>query len=420
MKKNNNQDVFETTSQYGVYIPELTEEEKENIDNQVNSFIQNILPTMQNKGSLDTLTENINSIGREMLKQKQDITQSNEILARAKSFSSKDHNLNKSLKEYQNTVIDMNIVRNWEEGNPFKKALISLPVARTITKKIIRQKQKMENGQQKIQNLHKIFNEELALIDSDKENIKKERENKFETLKQLKKISYLLNGIMNESKEAYQILLSSKDSEKKTQGELIQRYVYNSALERYHTIQQITLTNLIKYQAIGTVMESFDQIKKEVHRTTEIAIPSLETSFLVSTVTDSNAQTLSLIEGTNKMADYAIASLTNTMKDNQKMLHKLQSSTVIDVGKTIASAREIEQLKIEHEKFMNNLASKIEAEVIKLKPIIENEHKRIENIENKDQLMKKGLDYVKEFKNNNQSETENQVSNEEDRDYFKV
>lgn len=385
---------FDNTEKYGVFLNKLTEEQTQKLEGEVASFLKLTDTALNQNADFHKLADNISTIGQDALKVNNNATLNNEIIQRLKVYSQEDGEYNKAMKSYQSTLANMDVVRKWEEGGFIKRQMVSLPIVRNITKKIIETKHNAQSGGEFMQNLNETFQNEKATLENDKQSLIKQKENIYDTLKKLQEINYVLESLKKQALEISEVLKNSGDSEKQAQGELIYTYIYSPAVERHNTMQQIVLTNLSAYQTNLALLNSVDTFKKAIIKTEEVAIPAIQLGLLSNAFAESQAKTLTIIEQTNQLADLATTNVVKQIASNQERVHKLHANNIVDASRIIAASKTLEDLRKKDIEFFAAQTKRLEEETAKLAPQLEQQFKRINAIENLDVEIREGLEYV--------------------------
>lgn len=408
--------VSEQAQNNGVLLKDLSDDKKLKIQEQIQSFMESIEASIDKEGSLESIADNISQIGSDKLREKENQTLTNDILKRVSNYSNSDSLFSKSVENFNKQIAHQKFTNGIERGNVVTRTLLRLPGAKMISKKLIATHESNKTSQEQLESFEKLFRDEINLLDQDRQSLIQEKNNIFDTLDSLQEISYMLEVLIDKHKNVIKALKESDEKENQIRAELLKRNVHDKAVERLHTIQQVTLVNLAAYQSTSNIIGMVDEIKQSAQKTIDVALPSIKTNMVANIAADTQAKALDLIEGANQLANDAINNLVVTIGKNQERLKKLESNSVINVNAIIKNTEQLQRLTLEYNQFKDKKSEMIAIEVQKLAPRIQSETDKINKTQNIGAEIKLALDFfdsqkkVESNKNSNESTTSSESS----------
>ena len=112
----------------GLMLKELTNERKEQLDTIADELINSIETTRERTGSLDEVKTSISSIGKDFLAKMADDSLSNDILKRRAGLLDENSGVNKNIKKYNETLIDLDIQKNLKGDSIISRELDRVPI----------------------------------------------------------------------------------------------------------------------------------------------------------------------------------------------------------------------------------------------------------------------------------------------------
>ena len=394
-----------------ILIPELSDEQKKELDEQVESFMSSLVQEINETGGLERAEQEIKNIGNDWLEENRKNTLNNDLLSRVVRFQDKDSKLNQALDKYRDTASELDISRA-VENSKLKRVLMSLPGVKFGTQKIIKHKMKVMNGRETMIDLQNTLENEINTIQQDRNALVIERKNKLDSLKKLQKISYLQTSIIKKSEEDCAILRKSDNTQHHLQADLIERKIKNAAVKKLYKVEQMRLANQSSCQAMNNILETLDDIQSEVENTIDIALPSVETTMLILTAAESSKQVLRMIQNFNGLNKSMQNAMLLSLKDNEKNLISIRNNDIIDFKHITHLTNEMNKLSLEHKK-NEEVHSKRTSEAVKtISEAVKLNQQLIYEMENENEIIRQGLTYVSEIKKQQQDSKENENNKE--------
>lgn len=332
----------------GIILSDLTEERKKELTEQAKLFVSHTDVIGQQEGSLDSIHNSIQNIGKDFLAQTTKSSLNNDILKHAANLGSDDSVIGQTMKEYQNIIADLDYEENLMSKNPLVRTINRLPGAYFVRKKVNNFRIKLQNGQESIERLSKKVDREIKLVESYIHAMGQEHKNQTEDIKKSFEYIYYMTAVQAQYEKKIAVLRENNEGD---YAQIIEDELLNPLLERQSDLKTVVLAKMMNVKALKQLRESSQIIIKKLVREQEMATPIIATTMINVIAAQQNERALKLIGSTRALTSDMIDNLTKTIRENQKNLHELSSSSVASVNDIIKAHKEFKQLEEENEKF---------------------------------------------------------------------
>lgn len=334
--------------QSGMILSDLTEERKKELSEQARLFVSHTDMIGQQDGSLDAIHNSIQKIGKDFLEQSTNNSLNNEILQYTAGLANDDSVVGKTMKEYQSIIADLNYEENLISKNPIVRTINRLPGAYFIRKKMHNFQVKLQNGKESIEALSKKVDGEVKLVESYINAMGEEHKNQTSDVKKSFEYIYYMTAVQEEYEKKIAVL---KENNENDYAEIIEKELLTPLIDRQRDIKTIVLAKMMNAKSLKQLQTSSQAIIKELVKTRELAMPVIAATMINLAAARQNERALRLIGSTRAVTSNMIRSLSDLTKENQKSLHELSSTSVVNLNEIINAHNAFKQLEVEHDKF---------------------------------------------------------------------
>ena len=334
--------------QSGMILSDLSEERKKELSEQAKLFVSHTDMIGQQDGSLDAIHNSIQKIGKDFLEQSTNNSLNNEILQYTAGLANDDSVVGKTMKEYQSIIADLNYEENLISKNPIVRTINRLPGAYFIRKKMHNFQVKLQNGKESIEALSKKVDGEVKLVESYINAMGEEHKNQTSDVKKSFEYIYYMTAVQEEYEKKIAVL---KENNENDYAEIIEKELLTPLIDRQRDIKTIVLAKMMNAKSLKQLQTSSQAIIKELVKTRELAMPVIAATMINLAAARQNERALRLIGSTRAVTSNMIRSLSDLTKENQKSLHELSSTSVVNLNEIINAHNAFKQLEVEHDKF---------------------------------------------------------------------
>lgn len=369
-------------------LKDLTDERKEQLDTIADELINSIETTRERTGSLNEVKNSISSIGKDFLAKMADDSLSNDILKRRAVLLDENSNVNKNIKKYNETLIDLDIQKNLH-GNVLTRILYRVPLLNYGLRKTKQFMKKIETGQQFIQNLNRQVDEDLNNLEKDLHSLNVESQNAIEQIKKGNEYIYLTETLRKKLEQKVDILRNENTEEAKKYADIIERNLVVSTATREQDIKSTLIIKHHTLQSINILKASNEEIVQQLQRNRESALPAISATLINVQAAEINKRAIELINSTRALTNGLMNELGNLMQKNQADLHKIQNTSPIDINSLMANRKKLEEMQKKHDQFISQQSDRIKENIKQL----DNSLKlmKASSSESKDEAINKGL-----------------------------
>lgn len=374
----------------GLMLKELTNERKEQLDTIADELIHSIETTRERTGSLDEVKTSISSIGKDFLAKMADDSLSNDILKRRAGLLDENSGVNKNIKKYNETLIDLDIQKNLKGDSIISRVLYRVPLLNYGLRKTKKFMKKIETGQQFIQSLNRQVEEDLDNLEKDLHSLNAESQNAVEQIKKGNEYIYLTETLRKKLEQKVDVLRNENSDDAKKYADIIERNLVVSTATREQDIKATLITKHYALQAIKSLKTSNEEVIQQLQRNRETALPIISTTLIAVQAAETNKNAIQLINATRGLTNSLMNELGDLMQKNQADLHKIQSTSPIDINSLMANRKKLEKMQEEHDQFISKQTIRIKENIAQL----DNSLKRMKehSAELREEELNKGLE----------------------------
>ena len=370
-------------------LKDLSNERKEQLDTIADELINSIETTRERTGSLDEVKTSISSIGKDFLAQMANDSLSNDILKRRAGLLDENSGVNKNIKKYNETLIDLDIQKNLKGDSIISRALYRIPLLNYGLRKTKQFMKKIETGQQFIQSLNRQVEEDLDNLEKDLQSLNTESQKAVDQIKKGNEYIYLTETLRKKLEQKVDVLRNENSEEAKKYADIIERNLVVSTATREQDIKATLITKHYALQAIKSLKTSNEEVIQQLQRNRETALPIISTTLIAVQAAETNKNAIQLINATRGLTNSLMNELGDLMQKNQADLHKIQSTSPIDINSLMANRKKFEDMQKKHDEFISQQTKRIKQNIDQLDNSLQQMKKH--SVELQDEELNKGL-----------------------------
>ena len=284
----------------------------------------------------------------------------------------------------------MDIQKNLKGDSIISRVLYRVPLLNYGLRKTKKFMKKIETGQQFIQSLNRQVEEDLDNLEKDLHSLNAESQNAVEQIKKGNEYIYLTETLRKKLEQKVDVLRNENSDDAKKYADIIERNLVVSTATREQDIKATLITKHYALQAIKSLKTSNEEVIQQLQRNRETALPIISTTLIAVQAAETNKNAIQLINATRGLTNSLMNELGDLMQKNQADLHKIQSTSPIDINSLMANRKKLEKMQEEHDQFISKQTIRIKENIAQL----DNSLKRMKehSAELREEELNKGLE----------------------------